>query len=410
MQTTEVLIIGAGPFGLSISAHLRSSGVDHLTLGTPMDSWRIYSPSGMFLKSEPYGSDFASPVGGYDVSAFCELQGLDYVHRLGPLSLERFLDYADWYTANLVPDVRDDLVTGVTSADGGFLVTLAGGDPVLARRVVIATGVRPYAHIPDELTALPSGLVTHTTDHHRLEDFSGRRVAVVGAGQSALETAALLHEAGADVRIIARRSALAWNVANPEQLSPLGRVRRPVNKLCEGWRCTFWNTPGAFSLLPMEMKATKARTVLGPAGAWWLHDRVDGVVDTLTGYRVQKADPRGSGLRLFLEGPKEAVIDVEHVVAGTGFRIDLARLAFLSAEIRSKVSTNHGYPLVSRVGESTVAGLYFAGAPTAASLGPSVRFIAGTHNVTRLLANSLTRHARAGNRRSLPPSEQAHVA
>jgi len=396
MKTTEVLIIGAGPFGLSISAHLRSSGVDHLIIGTAMDSWRVYSPSGMFLKSEPYGSDFASPVGGYDVAAFSKSHGLDYVHRLGPLSLERFLDYADWYTAKLVPDVLDDRVTGVTPTDGGFLVTLAGAEQVKARRVVVATGVRPYAHIPGELTGLPSDLVTHTTDQHRLADFGGRRVAVVGAGQSALETAALLSEAGADVHIIARRPALSWNVANPERLSPLGHLTRPVNKLCEGWRCTFWNTPAAFGLLPAEMKATKARTVLGPAGSWWLRERVEGVIDTLTGYRVQKADPSGNGVRLFLDGPKEAVVDVDHVMAGTGFRVDLARLAFLPTELRSRIGTNHGYPLVSRVGESNVAGLYFAGAPTAGSLGPSVRFIAGTHNVARQLAGSLTRHARGG--------------
>lgn len=396
MKTTEVLIIGAGPFGLSISAHLRARGVDHLVVGTPMDTWRVYSPSGMFLKSEPYGSDFAAPVSGYDVEAFSKSHALDYIHRLGPLSLDRFLDYADWYIAQLVPEVRDDRVTAVVPTDGGFMVTLADGESARFRRVVVATGVRPYAHIPGELAGLPSDLVTHSTDHHRLEDFSGRRVAVVGAGQSALETAALLHEAGADVRIIARRPALGWNVANPERLGPLGRIRRPVNKLCEGWRCTFWNTPAAFSLLPPEMKATKARTVLGPAGSWWLRERVEGVIDTLTGYRVNKADPSGNGVRLFLDGPKETVIDVDHVIAGTGFRIDLGRLAFLPVELRSKISTNRGYPLVSRVGESTVPGMYFAGAPTTGSLGPSMRFIAGTHNVARQLAGSLSRQARGG--------------
>jgi thioredoxin reductase len=401
VSATDVLIIGAGPFGLSISAHLRSLGVEHVIAGSPMDTWRAHVPAGMFLKSEPYGSDFASPRRGYDVSAFCKPRGFDYVARLGPLSLDRFLGYADWYIDELVPDVLDDTVTEVTAVDGGFRVTFAGAASVFCRQVVVATGVRPYAHIPAELSGLPSGLVTHTVDHHRLDQFQGRQVAVVGAGQSALETAALLHEQGAQVRIVARRSELHWNKPNPETVSALGQIRWPVNKLCEGWHCTFWNTPAAFRLLPREMRITKARTVLGPAGSWWLKDRVDGVIDALTSHSVREAVPHDSGVRLFLDG-EQKVIDADHVIAGTGFRIDLARLAFLPEELRSKIICLNGYPVVSRVGESAVPGLYFAGAPTAVSLGPSVRFIAGTHNVASLLAKSLARRARSSSGRLVP--------
>lgn len=346
----------------------------------------------MFLKSEPYGSDFASPRRRYDVAAYSKSHGLDYVHRLGPLSLERFLAYADWFTTQLVPDVRDDRVTEVTRADGGFEVTFAGSESVRARQVVIATGPLPYAQLPGELSSMPADLVTHTSDHHRLDHFSGRTVAVVGAGQSALETAALLHEQGAKVQIVARVPELYWNSANPEHPSPL---KKPVNKLCEGWRCTFYNTPAAFRLLPREVQVAKARGFLGPAGAWWLKKRVEGVIDTLTGYRVQKADPSGSGIRLFLHGQKETALNVDHVIAGTGFRVDLTRLAFLPADLRSQITTFQGYPVVSRVGQSSIPGLYFAGAHTAANIGPSARFIAGTHNVARLLANELARGARA---------------
>jgi len=407
MSTDEVLVIGAGPFGLSIAAHLRALGVDHRIVGRPMDTWRAHMPPGMKLRSEPYGSDLASPKDGYDVEAYSRLHGLDYVERLGPLSIERFLDYADWYTESLVPDVDDVTVTDVAAVDGGFRVSYAGEPSTVVRQVVVATGVLPYAVLPDELSGLPADLVTHTADHYDLSRFRGRRVAVVGGGQSALETAALLHEAGADTRVVMRRPAAAWLVPNPAKLSRLGHVRRPVNKLCEGWHCAFWNSPAAFRRLPQDLRITKARTVLGPAGAWWLKDRIDGVVDVLAGHQLRGAEPVGSGIRLHLEGPDSpTTLDVDHVVAGTGFRMDIARLPFLPEGLRSGVSTLNGYPVVNRAGESTVPGLYFAGAPAAVSLGPSVRFIAGTHNSARQTARSLSRRT-ASRRRPVAAGEPA---
>lgn len=153
--------------------------------------------------------------------------------------------------------------------------------------------------------------------------------------------------------------------------------------------------PAAFRLLPQDMRITKARTVLGPCGAWWLRERVEGVLDVLSGYRIQEADATGSGVRLLLDGPNRSTIEADHVIAGTGFRIDVDRLAFLPKELRADIATLNGYPVVTRVGESTVPGLYFVGAPTAVSLGPSARFIAGTHNIAGRLARSLTRRTKA---------------
>jgi FAD-dependent urate hydroxylase len=397
----EVLIIGAGPFGLSIAAHLRAAGIAHRIVGRPMDTWKAHCPPGMMLRSEPYGSDLAAPQPGWDVRAYCQKHGLDYEHRLGPLSIERFLDYADWYTRELVPDVSDLTVTGITPAGtgGGFRVTFADADPVTAGQVVVATGVLPYAVLPPELDGLPPELVSHTRDHHLLSAFAGRRVAVVGGGQSALETAALLHEAGAQVQVVMRRAAPAWLEPNPEHIRGLGYVRRPVNKLCEGWHCEFWNSPFLFRRLPREMRIDKARTVLGPAGAWWLKPRVDGVIDVLTGHHLKHAEPGPSGVVMYLDGPARSSVEADHVIAGTGFRIDLARLPFLGEELRAGITTLNKYPVVGRDGQSSVPGLYFAGAPTAVSLGPSVRFIAGTHNVARQMTRSLTRSGRPAARR-----------
>lgn len=394
MRATEALIIGAGPYGLSISTHFRRRGVDHLIVGRPMDTWRAHMPAGMYLKSEPFGSDMSSPAAGYDLAGYARSERIEGIGRGIPLSLERFLDYCDWYIKQLVPDVSDVTVTGIKAKNGGFLVTFADAEPVTARNVVVATGVLPYFYVPAELSGLPSGLVSHTADHHRFDEFQGRRVAIVGAGSSALETAALLREAGGEAQLIVRcPDSPIWGT-KPRPLTPLVRLRE--NKLCEGWKCPLWDSPTAFRRLPQSVRASKARTVLGPLGAWWLRPRVEGVVEILAKTHVRAAEPTGSGVRLLLDGPTRSSLDVDHVIAGTGFHVDLGRLTYLSEELRTRISTFSGYPVLSRAGQSTVPGLYFVGAPAAFGLGPSMRFIAGTHNVAAQLTRSVTHGAKRG--------------
>jgi pyridine nucleotide-disulfide oxidoreductase len=406
VSNTDVLVIGAGPFGLSISAHLSALGIEHLIVGRPMDSWRTYMPAGMILKSEPYASTIASPDGKYSVAAYSRAHGLDYVNRVTPLTRQRFVDYGDWYAGQLVPGLRDDVVTDVTPVDGGFRVTFADGPPVVSRQVVVATGVLPYQQLPDQLAGLPAELVTHTAQQHDLSVFKGRKVVVVGAGQSSLETAALLHEEGASVQVVARGPRVSWLDPNPEQLSLLEHFTRPVTQLCEGWRCAFWNTPRAFRILPENYRITKARTVLGPSGAWWLRERVDGVVDVMTSRSIREAVPHGGGVRMVLDGPGQPLIDADHVIAGTGFRVDLARLPFLPESLRLSVNTLNGHPLVSRAGQTSVPGLYFAGAPTVLSIGPSARFVAGTYTLPALLARSVARQARAATKSPRPEQQK----
>lgn len=393
MPTVEVLIIGAGPYGLSLSAHLRGQGIEHLIVGRPMDTWRNHAPVGMYLRSEPYGMAISSPQAGYDFEGYCRTKRIDGIGRGIPVPIGRFLDYADWYIGHLVPDVSDVTVTEVSPVRGGFRVAFADTGPVVARNLVIATGILPYRYLPAEMSGLPSELVSHTADHRQFDRFAGRRVAVVGAGSSALETAALLHEAGCDVQLVVRCLKSRFWDAGPRPLTPL--VRLQSNRLCEGWwGCHVWNSPTAFRMLPQKLRVEKARTVAGLPGAWWLKDRVVGVVETLDKTLVRGVEASGSGVRLLLDGPTRSRLEVDHVIAGTGFRLDIARLPYLPEELLVRIATVGGFPVLSGAGESTVPGLYFTGAPAAFALGPSMRFLAGTHNVSATLTGSVARRTK----------------
>ena len=188
------------------------------------------------------------------------------------------------------------------------MVEFAEDAPAFVRQVIVATGLLPFAHIPDVLSGLPADLVTHSSVHARLDQFAGRSVAVVGAGQSSLQTAALLHEAGADVQVVVREQELIWEECVPEKLGLLDYVLRPPTNLCEGWGCAVYDSPDAFRLLPRSIRAGKGLNALGPKGAWWLRDRVENVVDVLTGHQVTPAEPHADGVRLQLDGPRESSI------------------------------------------------------------------------------------------------------
>lgn len=407
MGVTDVLVIGAGPFGLSISAHLWHRGVEHMIVGRPLDTWRDHMPVGMFLKSEPYGSGFSAAASGYDIATYSRLHGLDYVDRVGPLSLERFLMYGDWFAGQLVPGIRDVTVTRVSRVDGGFSVKFAEANPVMARQVIVATGLLPYMRIPRELSRFPADLVTHSSVHRELDQFRGRRVAVLGGGQSALQTGALLHEAGADVQVIVRKPEITWEEAVAPQIGLFDYLRKPPAKLCEGWGCAFYDSPDAFRLLPESVRVRKAVGSFGPKGSWWLRDRVEGVVDVVTGHALKSAELSGSGVRLHLDGPERSSVEADHVIAGTGFRVDVAQLPFLSEQILASLETRAGSAVVNRAGESTVPGLYFSGAHTMVSLGPGVRFISGAHQTAAQLARSVARRARKGSRPAEPAAAVA---
>jgi hypothetical protein len=259
--------------------------------------------------------------------------------------------------------------------------------------VVVACGVIPHAWVPPELLALapegpsPDGLLSHTAQYADLSGFAGRRVAIVGAGQSALESAALLAEAEADVHVLVRQPDVLWGLApNDDPNRWVQRLVKPHSGLGEGWSLrTLSGAPQMVRFLPERARHALVKSVLGPSGAWWLRDRVEGRVDMRVSAPVVAARPEGDGVLLEV-GRSDGGIDslhVDHVLAATGYHVSLDALNFLSPAVKKGIRLTGAAPMLNAGFESSVPGLYFVGLTAAATFGPLLRFVYGTEFASR---------------------------
>ncbi|MEU8483701.1 NAD(P)-binding domain-containing protein [Streptomyces sp. NPDC048641] len=415
----DLLIVGAGPYGLSIAAHAAAAGLDVRVFGDPMASWRDHMPRGMFLKSEPWASNLSAPDGRFGLDAYCALQGTTARHG-EPLPVETFSAYGLWFARRAVPPVDERMVESVDSCPGGFDLRTQDGELFRTRTVALAVGVLPFAEIPMALRGLDPAYVTHSSHHSDLTRFRDQDVTVVGAGQAALETAALLSEQGTRVRIVARSHDLAWNTLPPPWERPWWQsLRAPHSGLGCGWRNWFYSElPGAFRRLPHRTRARVCATALGPAGAWWVRDRVTDRFDIHLGQEIRHAKPWGGRLRITTSETGAGSwadlppFETDHVIAATGFRATYGRMGMLAPALRAGLGADpHATPRVGSGFESRRPGLFLAGLMTAADFGPSMRFVHGASFTAPHLVDGVRRRLRGGRPSgglTLPGSRSAH--
>jgi FAD-dependent urate hydroxylase len=382
----DVVIVGAGPYGLSAAAHLKASGSGVTVFGQPMEFWDSKMPDGMLLRSPRAASTISDPRSRWTIEAYEEASKTEAVKRI---PRETFVSYGRWFHKQLGGDLDPRSVADVRHEDSVFKITLADGAILTSRKVVVAAGVGPFRKVPAQFADLPLKRASHCYDGLKLPAL-GRRVAVIGAGQSSLECAALLAEGGAEVEVIARIPKLRW-IGMHQRLHQLGVIskilysKHDIGPIGISRLVAY---PGLLYHFPLSIKEPIRKRAVRSAGAPWLMPRL-GKVKISTGRAVARAKETGGEVQLILDDGSERRVD--HVLFGTGYRVDISKYEFLGQGILSKLNLIDGYPELAAGFSTSVPGLHFIGATTARKFGPILQFVTGTEFASRELASYVAR-------------------
>jgi len=391
MADLDIAIIGAGPYGLSLAAHLGRTHRSFRIFGEPMRFWSAHMPRGMRLKSEGFASNLSDPNGEFTLEAFCRERGIDYADIGLPVALDTFIAYGTEFQRRYVPSLENAQVVGLTHSPTGFELSTSNGETLRARRVVVATGIGHFASLPRVLENMPASLVTHSSAHSDLRSFKDRKVVVLGAGASALDIAALLIEAGASVALIARTDAIRFHDPPREPRPLLERLKEPRSGLGTGWRSRLsCDLPQAFHLLPESLRLLAVARHLGPAPCWFTRDAVVGRMPMHLGATLLDAQIADNRVHVsFKQGAERRSIEADHLIAATGYKVAISRLKFLHDSLIQRIRCAADTPILRRPFESSVPGLHFVGVTAANSFGPLFRFAFGADYAAKRLGHHL---------------------
>jgi len=392
---TDVAIVGAGPYALSLAAHLRARGVEHRVFGRKMQFW-LDMPEGINLKSFAFATNVYVPARGYGFAEWCRENHLE---DFEPCTMASFARYGLWVQSRLVPYVEASLVTRVSRQnDGRFEVLLSDESVVVANRVVFATGLSYCEYVPSTLRGLPRELASHTSEHRSYAQFRGKDVAIIGGGASAIEAGALVHEAGGRPQILVRDELAHFSTRLPAERSLYSRMRNPISVLGPSMKSRLLQAlPFSVRFLPEQARLNFVKHSYGPSAPWWIAPRVWGRVPIFVQTTVKAAEVSGSRVRLKIHESAygDRTIEVDHVIAGTGFVSDVDRLQYLEDALKRSLRRVESAPWLSVNFESSVPGAYFLGPITAFCFGPLYRFVAGAEYAAPAVARHLAGPVRA---------------
>ena len=382
----DVAVIGAGPYGLSAGVHLKAKGISARVFGEPMEFWAHKMPAGMLLRSPRVASSLSDPDRAFTLEAY---EAASNTEPCAPVPLDTFVEYGKWFRHQLGSDLDQRTVLRVDRDRPGFRLILRDGEEIRSTYVVIAAGIGPFKKKPAVFQDLSLQQVMHCYEGREVRKFAGKRVAVIGAGQSALESAALLHEAGAEVEVIARASHLRW-IGMHSWLHHMGLLSSMLYSSHDVGPVGISRLvayPKIVSCIPLNVRDKIRTRAVRPAGSRWLPERLAAVKIT-TGRSVSQAKASGNDVAIKLNDGSERRVD--HVLLGTGYQVDISRYDFLPPKLSQEIEQFDGYPKLASGFRSSVPGLHFIGATAARSFGPLLYFVAGTEFASRELVSKLS--------------------
>lgn len=363
-----------------------------------MDVWRNRMPKGMLLKSDGFASNLSDPASRFTLKYFSEAHNIPYDDTRLPVPIETFVEYAIAFQKEFVPDLDVRPVMSVEHGSSGYVVRMQDGESVVARRVVLAVGISHFAYVPEVFATLTPDRMSHSSAHNDPAVLRDKRVAVVGGGASAVDLAALMHESGVDVTIVARAPVIRFHdMPSPNGRTMWQQMRNPSSGLGPGWKSRFFtDAPGLFRYFPRDTRLNIVRRHLGPAPGWPMKARVLGKVPMILGRASASAESSNGGVRLSLRNRHGATEEhhFDHIVAATGYRPDIRRLHFVSEQLRGQIRTVANAPVLSRDFQSSVPGLYFIGISAVNDFGPMMRFAYGSDYTARKLSSHLRNQAK----------------
>jgi cation diffusion facilitator CzcD-associated flavoprotein CzcO len=383
----DVAVIGAGPYGLSAGAHLKAKGLGVCVFGEPMEFWAKKMPEGMLLRSPRVASNLSDPDHAFTLEAY---ESASKKEPAAPLPLDTFVEYGRWFRHQLGSDLDERNVLRVDRDGSAFRVTLKDGQEIRATNVVVAAGIGPFKRVPTVFQQLSPQQVLHCYEGRDVRRFAGKRVAVIGAGQSALESAALIHEAGAHVEILMRRGNLRL-IGNAPWLHKLGvfsNLLYSSHDVGPAGISRLVAYPKLVARIPLKLRDRIRKRAVRPAGSRWLPARL-ATVKVTSDCTVSQAKTVGNEISLTLNDSSERRVD--YVILGTGYDVDISRYEFLPPELAREVKQFDGYPKLARGFRSSVPGLHFIGATAARSFGPLLYFVAGTEFACRELTPAISK-------------------
>jgi cation diffusion facilitator CzcD-associated flavoprotein CzcO len=360
-----------------------------------MQSWRQKMPKGMLLKSDGFASSLSDPDNAFTLAHYCAEKSLPYADVGIPVPCDTFVSYGLEFQRRYVPSLEEVDIKSVKRIPGGFELETESGETLQARRVVVAAGITHFGYLPPFLSGLPEAFVTHSLAHHDLSKFKGKEVAVIGAGASAVDIAAILHEEGAGVHLVARRQNIAFH--DPPETKPrslMERIKNPRSGLGLGWRSRIYSdAPLVFYRMPQDFRFRVVRRHLGPAPGWFVRDKVVGRFPQYLGATIKAAKVEDGKAKLSFtkNDGTDAELAVDHVIGATGFKVEISRLKFLDGEVRQQIRTIDETPVLSSRFESSVPGLYLVGVVSANCFGPLTRFAYGAAFTAKHLSRHLAR-------------------